>query len=72
MVKQVGPRIRDDASVGQYLANLSSRPQVDASRSDKSATPGYVQKMQGIEMSDKSMKAFVAAVPPMSTKLRPR
>lgn len=58
MVKQVGPRMRDDASVDQYLANLSSRPQVDASRSDKFATPGYPQKMQGMEMSEEFMKAI--------------
>ena len=57
MVKQVGPRIRQDAQVDRYLANLDSRPPVDYPRTDPGfATPGYPQAMQGMSMSDEFMK----------------
>jgi FtsP/CotA-like multicopper oxidase with cupredoxin domain len=57
MVRQVGPRIRKGASVDQYLTNLTSRPQVDASRSPEFDVPGYPQEMKGMDMSDEFMKA---------------
>ncbi len=45
MVKQVGPRIRDNVLVDQYLANPDSRPQVSVT--DRSGT---VIASMGIEL----------------------
>lgn len=57
MTRQVGPRMRQNVSVDQYLANVTSRPRVDATRNDPGfATPGYPQEMKGMNMSDQMMK----------------
>jgi FtsP/CotA-like multicopper oxidase with cupredoxin domain len=57
MVRQVGPRIRDQSSVEPYLANLDSRPAVAAPHTDRGfQTLGYPQKMQGMHMSPEGMK----------------
>ncbi|TWT74044.1 multicopper oxidase domain-containing protein [Allorhodopirellula solitaria] len=59
MTEQVGPRIREDASVAPYLANLDSRPAVDATRQAPGfATPGYPQLMKGMQMSEEFMKTI--------------
>jgi len=59
MVKHVGPRLREGENVDRYLANLDSRPAVDATREDKGfAVPGYPQGMKGMSMSDDFMKAI--------------
>ena len=58
MTRQVGPRMRQGASVDQYLASIDSRPPVDATRNDPGfKTPGYPQEMKGMNMSDSMMKA---------------
>ena len=58
MTRQVGPRIRDGQTVDEYMTNLSSRPQVDASRAQEFEVPGYPQKMKGMNMSDEFMHAI--------------
>ncbi|MCA9212807.1 MAG: copper oxidase [Planctomycetales bacterium] len=58
MVKHVGPRMRAGASVDQYLANLDHRPQVATHTEEGFNTPGYPQKMQGMNMSEDFMKAI--------------
>jgi FtsP/CotA-like multicopper oxidase with cupredoxin domain len=56
MVEQVGPRIRNDAKIDRYLANLDTRPIAKASQTaDGEMPPGYPQKMQGMHMSDEMM-----------------
>lgn len=57
MVRQVGPRIREGVDVDQYMQNTSTRPTVDFTRTgDKWDTPGYPQKMQGMERTMPQMK----------------
>ncbi|MCA9194177.1 MAG: multicopper oxidase domain-containing protein [Planctomycetales bacterium] len=57
MTRQVGPRMRRNVSVDQYLANVSNRPPVDATRNDPGfMTPGYPQEMKGMNMSDSMMQ----------------
>lgn len=57
MVEQVGPRIRKDSSVDQYLANLDSRPPAEFSETATGdVPPGYPQKMQGMNMSHEFMQ----------------
>ncbi len=59
MTRQVGPRIRQNVSIDQFLANVDTRPQVDAVREDRGfATPGYPQEMKGMNMSDAMMKVI--------------
>lgn len=59
MTRQVGPRIRKNVSVDQYLANTATRPPVDASRDDPGfATPGYPQEMKSMNMSDSMMETI--------------
>ncbi len=58
MVEQVGPRIREGANVDAYMTNLDQRPPVDMKHSEGFATPGYPQGMQGMQMSEKFMKAI--------------
>ncbi|TWU15137.1 multicopper oxidase domain-containing protein [Allorhodopirellula heiligendammensis] len=59
MTRQVGPRIRQDSSVDSYLANLASRPAVDAVRTDPGfATPGYPQEMKSMKMPEAMMKTI--------------
>jgi len=62
MVEQVGPRIRDNASVDRYLQNLDSRPSAIASKTAVGAMPpGYPQKMQGMNMSEEMMMKIWSA-----------
>jgi FtsP/CotA-like multicopper oxidase with cupredoxin domain len=57
MVRQVGPRIRPEVSVDQYLANTDVRPPVDLVRTSPAIdTPGYPQKMIGMEMNPAMMQ----------------
>ncbi len=58
MTRQVGPRIRSNSSVDRYLANLDSRPSVDANHGQSFSTPGYPQKMQGMSMNKSTMKTL--------------
>lgn len=59
MTRQVGPRIRKNDSVDQYLANLDRRPVVSTVEHDPGfATPGYPQEMKGMHMTDSMMKAI--------------
>ncbi len=55
--RQVGPRLRQNVSVDQYLANIDSRPQVDAIKTDPGfRTPGYPQEMKSMNMSEAMME----------------
>jgi len=58
MVKQVGPRIRDDSDVADYQSQLATRPRVrpDLNTDPGFRTPGYPQKMQSMDMSPEMMK----------------
>ena len=56
MVRHVGPRLRDDATVSDYLANLDSRPRVEEHKDPRFGIPGYPQRMQGMSMSMEMMK----------------
>jgi len=57
MVEQVGPRIRNDVTVDRYLQNLETRPAPVVSETALSkVSPGYPQKMQGMNMSDEFME----------------
>ena len=57
MVEQVGPRIRKDATVDRYLADLDTRPSAEISETARGdVPPGYPQKMQGMQMSDEFME----------------
>lgn len=57
MVRQEGPRIRNEVSVDRYLENLDTRPAPILSQTARGEVPpGYPQKMQGMEMSDEFMK----------------
>lgn len=59
MVKHVGPRMRTNEDVDQFLANLDSRPSVSSEREDQGfAVPGYPQGMKGMSMSKEFMKAI--------------
>lgn len=61
MVRQVGPRIRQNVSVDRYLASTDTRPAVDFSRQgDAWDVPGYPQKMQGMERTEEQMKKLWA------------
>ncbi|MAT70643.1 MAG: copper oxidase [Planctomycetaceae bacterium] len=58
MTRQVGPRIRD-TSVDRYLANLDVHPSVDRGEKDPGfGTPGYPQKMMGMDMKPEFMQAI--------------
>ena len=61
MVRQVGPRIRDDADVAAYQSQLATRPAPRGDlRSDRGfETPGYPQKMQNMFMPDELMKTVM-------------
>ncbi len=57
MTPQIGPRIRGDQSVSEYLDALPNRPSADFSFTNKAfETPGYPQKMQEMEMSQEMLK----------------
>ncbi|MEZ6088654.1 MAG: copper oxidase [Pirellulaceae bacterium] len=57
MVRHVGPRMRQDASVDDYLRNTSTRPAADFTRESQAwDTPGYPQKMQGQERTEAQME----------------
>ncbi|WP_164104490.1 multicopper oxidase domain-containing protein [Candidatus Laterigemmans baculatus] len=57
MVRQVGPRIREDVDVARYRGNLDSRPQVKFPHTDPGyQVPGYPQMMQGQEMTPAEMQ----------------
>ncbi len=57
LVVKHGERIRQNVSVDQYLADINSRPPVDATRNDPGfTTPGYPQEMKSMSMSDGMMK----------------
>lgn len=58
MVKHVGPRMRKSSSVDRYLANLDNRPPVEVPTAEGFNTPGYPQKMQGMNMSKEFMRAI--------------
>jgi len=59
MVRQVGPRIREGVDVDRYLQDTSTRPSVDYTRNDPGFdTPGYPQKMQGMERAMPQMEAL--------------
>jgi len=59
MVRQVGPRIRQDSNVDRYLQNTSTRPTVDYTRQGSEwDTPGYPQKMQGMERTMPQMESI--------------
>jgi len=59
MVRQVGPRIREEASVDRYLTNPASRPAVDFPPAGRpSEVPGYPQKMQGMERTEAQMETL--------------
>jgi len=61
MVKHVGPRLRTNSDVDDYLNNLDSRPAVIANRADPGfETPGYPQGMKGMSMSKEFMEAIWA------------
>lgn len=56
MTQQTGPRIRSEANVDQYLANLESRPRVAVSPIAEGKTPpGHPQMMLGMNMSPEFM-----------------
>jgi manganese oxidase len=56
MVPQVGPRIRGEQTIDEYLNSLPNRPAVD-SKLEKPPfnVPGYPQKMQGMSMSQDAL-----------------
>ena len=59
MVRQVGPRIRQDVTVDRYLRDLDRRPPVVTSTAAKGQEPpGYPQKMQGMMMGSEFMEAI--------------
>tara|TARA_R110001592_G_scaffold189962_1_gene435588 strand:- start:71 stop:562 length:492 start_codon:yes stop_codon:yes gene_type:complete len=59
MTRQVGPRIRKGVNVDRYLQNTSTRPAVDYTRNDPGFdTPGYPQKMLGMERTMPQMEAI--------------
>jgi len=59
MTRHIGPPVRQNASVDEYLANVDLRSRVDAVREDPGfSTPGYPQEMKGMNMSDSMMKAI--------------
>jgi FtsP/CotA-like multicopper oxidase with cupredoxin domain len=58
MVNHVGPKIRSDDSVDQYLTNLDSRPGISFGHEEPGfAVPGYPQGMKHGSMSPEFMKA---------------
>ena len=61
MVKQVGPRIRDDSDVADYQSRLATRPRVrpDLTTDKGFRTPGYPQKMQNMFMPPGFMKRIM-------------
>jgi len=60
MVRHVGPRLRKDESVDQFMANLDSRPRVSFKKENPAFdVPGYPQMMQGMEMTDAQMRAIM-------------
>ncbi len=57
MVRQVGPRIREEVSVDRYLADLETRPSVEFPHADPGfRVPGYPQGMKGMQMQPEAMK----------------
>lgn len=57
MVRQVGPRIRREEDVSQYLDALPNRPQAERTFENPAfGVPGYPQKMQGQEMNPEAMQ----------------
>ncbi len=57
MVPQVGPRIRGDQSVSEYLDALPNRPSTDVTFTNKAfEIPGYPQKMKEMEMNQEMLK----------------
>jgi manganese oxidase len=59
MVRQAGPRIRQGASVDQYLQNLETRPPaVMSTAASGDQPPGYPQKMMGMEMNPEFMNVI--------------
>lgn len=57
MVEQVGPRIRPNSSVTNYLQDLDHRPNAESSPTAQGTVPpGYPQEMQGMMMSDEFMR----------------
>lgn len=59
MVRQVGPRIRKGVNVDRYLQDTTTRPTVDFTRNDPGfATPGYPQKMLGMERTMSQMETL--------------
>lgn len=58
MVRQVGPRIRDDSDVADYQAQLATRPRVrpDFATDPGWRTAGYPQRMQNMHMTEEMMK----------------
>ena len=62
MVKQIGPRIRDDADVADYQNRLPSRPRVtpDLTTDPGWQTPGYPQMMQNMHMTPEIMNRVMS------------
>ena len=61
MVRHVGPRLREGATVDPYMANLETRPRVQYPPADpKFGVPGYPQRMQGMTMSMPTMEKLWA------------
>ncbi|EMI15552.1 Multicopper oxidase, type 3 [Rhodopirellula maiorica SM1] len=59
MVRHVGPRMRENSNVDRYQQNTSTRPAVDYSREGQHwDTPGYPQKMQGMERTMPQMETL--------------
>lgn len=57
MVRQVGPRIRQNEHVRDYKANLDNFPNVQWPHTAPGySVPGYPQKMQGMEMGEMMLK----------------
>ena len=57
MVRQVGPRIREDVDVQRYRGDLTSRPQVKFPHTDPGyLVPGYPQMMQSQGFTPEEMR----------------
>jgi hypothetical protein len=62
MVHQVGPRIRDDSDMADYLGQLATRPRArpDFATDPGWRTPGYPQRMQNMFMTPQMMQRIMS------------
>ncbi|MEO7862086.1 MAG: multicopper oxidase domain-containing protein [Nitrospirales bacterium] len=59
MVPQIGPRIRGEEDVSQYLDSLPNRPPAKPAFDNPAfGVSDYPQKMQGLEMSEDAMQTI--------------